>query len=49
MTRRCTGYAESTIRTMITAHLCRNAPDNAATTYDDLERTDRGRYRLAPT
>jgi hypothetical protein len=47
MTRRGTGYAESTIRTMITAHLCRNAPDNATTTYDDLERTDRGRYRLA--
>jgi hypothetical protein len=49
MTRRGTGYAESTIRTMITAHLCRNAPDNAGTTYDDLERTDRGRYRLAST
>lgn len=49
MTRRGTGYAESTIRTMITAHLCRNAPDNAATTYDDLERTDRGRYRLVAT
>ncbi|MGB3442069.1 MAG: hypothetical protein WBA97_25260 [Actinophytocola sp.] len=49
MSRRGTGYAESTIRTMITAHLCRNAPDNAGTTYDDLERTDRGRYRLAPT
>jgi hypothetical protein len=49
MTRRGTGYAESTIRTMITGHLCRNAPDNAATTYDDLERIDRGRYRLAST
>lgn len=47
MARRGTGYAESTIRTMITAHLCRNAPDNAAVTYDDLERVDRGRYRPA--
>jgi hypothetical protein len=46
MTRRNTSYAESTIRTMITAHLCRNAPDNAGTTYDDLERVDRGHYRL---
>lgn len=46
MTRRNTGYAESTIRTMITGHLCRNAPDNAATTYDDLERVSHGRYRL---
>jgi hypothetical protein len=49
MTRRGTGYAESTIRTMITGHLCSNAPDNAAATYDDLERTDRGHYRLAST
>jgi hypothetical protein len=46
MARRGTGYAESTIRTMVTAHMCRNAPDNAATTYDDLERVDRGVYRL---
>ncbi len=44
---RCgTRYAESTIRTMITSHMCLNAPDNAATTYDDLERVDRGTYRL---
>jgi hypothetical protein len=49
MTLRRTGYAESTIRTMITAHLCWNAPDNAGTTYDDLERVDRGRYRLRST
>lgn len=33
-------------RTMITAHLCANAPDKAAVTYDDLERVDRGLYRL---
>jgi hypothetical protein len=49
MTRRGTGYAESTIRTMVTAHMCRNAPDNAGTTYDDLERIDRGVYRLVST
>jgi hypothetical protein len=42
-----TGNAESTIRTMIVSHLCRNAPDHAATTYDDLERVGRGLYRLA--
>lgn len=47
MARRGSRYADSTVRTMITAHLCHNAPDNAATTYDDLERTDRGHYRLA--
>ncbi|MEU4746204.1 hypothetical protein AB0G02_37885, partial [Actinosynnema sp. NPDC023658] len=46
MARRGTGYAEATVRTMVTSHLCRNAPDHAATTYDDLERVDRGTYRL---
>jgi hypothetical protein len=46
MRRRGTGYAETTIRTMVTAHMCRNAPDNNAVTYDDLERVDRGLYRL---
>lgn len=46
MTRRGTGYAESTIRTMVTAHMCGNAPDNAGTTYDDIERIDRAVYRL---
>lgn len=47
MARRGSNYAESTIRTMITGHMCSNAPDNAGTTYDDLERVNRGRYRLA--
>jgi hypothetical protein len=45
MTRRGSGYPESTIRTMVTSHLCRNAPNHAATTYDDLERVGRGIYR----
>lgn len=46
MARRRTSYAESIIRMMITGHLCRNAPDNAGTTYDDFERVGRGTYRL---
>lgn len=48
MTRRGTRYAESTVRTMIGSPMCQNAPDNAATTYDDFERADRGTYRLVP-
>ncbi len=39
------GYAESTIRTMVSSHLCSNAPDHAAVTYDDFERVGRGLYR----
>jgi hypothetical protein len=46
MARRGSGYPASTIRTMVTAHMCHNAPDNAVTTYDDLERVERGVYRL---
>ncbi len=46
MRRRRTGYAESTIRTMVGAHMCTNAPDNAGTTYDDFWRVDGGTYRL---
>lgn len=46
MNQRGTGYAESTIRTMVTAHMCVNAPDNSAAVYLDLERIDRGVYRL---
>jgi hypothetical protein len=38
-------YAESTIRTHITSRMCRDAPDHHATTFDDLERVDRGLYR----
>lgn len=47
MRRAGTGYPESTIRTMVSAHMCANAPDNAGTTFDDLERMGRGVYRLA--
>jgi hypothetical protein len=47
MIRRGTRYAESTVRTMIGSHMCKNAPDNAGVTYDDFERVDRGTYRLS--
>jgi hypothetical protein len=46
MRRRGSRYAESTVRTMVTAHMCADAPDNAGTTYDDFERPSRGVYRL---
>lgn len=40
-----TAYAESTIRTHITSRMCGDAPDHHSTTFDDLERVDRGVYR----
>jgi hypothetical protein len=40
-----TGYADSTIRTMMTAHLCVEATGPGVAGYDDLTRTTRGRYR----
>lgn len=43
---RGTEYAESTIRTHITSRMCADAPDNHGTTYADLDRVGRGRYRL---
>jgi hypothetical protein len=46
MRRHGTKYPDSTIRTHIVSRLCANAPDNHAVTYRDLERTDRGTYRL---
>jgi hypothetical protein len=42
-------YAESTIRTHVTSRLCGDSPVHHATTYDDLERLDHGRYRLRRT
>lgn len=44
--RRGSAYAESTIRTHIVSRMCETAPDHHAATYDDLERVDRGMYRL---
>lgn len=38
---------DSTPRTMTTAHLCANAPDNSATTCDYFEQVGHDRYRLA--
>ena len=41
-----TSYANSTIRTHVTSRMCRNAPKHHGVTYDDLERVERGVYRL---
>jgi hypothetical protein len=38
-------YADSTVRTMVTSHMCANAPDHLAKTFDDLERVGRGLYQ----
>jgi hypothetical protein len=39
-------YTESTIRTHITSRMSADATTNHETKYDDLERLDRGVYRL---
>lgn len=39
--------ADSTIRTHVTSRMCKNAPEHHGTVYADLERVERGRYRLA--
>ena len=39
-------YKESTIRTHISAHMCAQAPVNAAVVYDDLDRVGWGLYKL---
>jgi hypothetical protein len=41
-----TQYTESTIRTHVTSRMCADFPDHHGTTYDDLERLNRGRCRL---
>lgn len=38
--------AASTVRTHIASRMCGDSPDHHGTTYDDLERVDRGVYRL---
>ncbi len=40
-----TSYEESTIRTHVSSRMCADAPDHHGTTYADLERVGRGRYR----
>jgi hypothetical protein len=49
MRRLDTPYAESTIRTHVTAVMCVGVPVNHAVHYDDLERVGPGRYRLIQT
>ena len=46
MRRNGTRYANSTIRTHIVSRMCANAPENHAVTYRDLERTNRGEYKV---
>ncbi|MGN6243871.1 MAG: DUF7669 domain-containing protein [Motilibacteraceae bacterium] len=46
MRRRGTGYAPTTIRTMMTAHLRANADGAGTAGYSDLARVGRGTYRL---
>lgn len=41
-----TDLAESTVRTHITSRMCGDSPDHHGITYDDLERVERGVYRL---
>ena len=46
LNRRGTDVADSTIRTHVTSRMCADAPNNHGTTYNDLDRVDRGTYRL---
>ncbi|MGY1810651.1 hypothetical protein ACI8AF_25055 [Blastococcus sp. SYSU D00669] len=46
MRRRGTGYADTTIRTMMGAHLCAEANGDGVAGYADLTRVGRGLYRL---
>jgi hypothetical protein len=39
-------YVESTVRTMVTSHMCADASGAGVAPYSDLERVDRGVYRL---
>lgn len=41
-------YAESTVRTMLTSHMCAQVQGTNIGTYDDVDRVDRGTYRLRP-
>lgn len=46
MHRRGTGYAEATIRTMISAHLCAESTGDGVAGYADFTRVGRGLYRF---
>ncbi len=46
MRRRGTTYSETTIGTMISAHLCAEATGDGVAGYTDLTRVGQGVYRL---
>jgi hypothetical protein len=46
MRRSGSRYTESTVRTMMTSHMCAQVHGPNIGTYDDLDRIDRGKYRL---
>ena len=39
-------FSESTIRTHISSRMCINSPQNHQTKYEDIERINRGNYKL---
>lgn len=47
MVRRGSRYAESTVRTMVTSHMCLTSMGAGSDKHADLERVGRGLYRLA--
>jgi hypothetical protein len=47
MRRRGTRYADATIRTMMSSHLCAESLGNGIAGHADLRRVGRGTYRLA--
>lgn len=49
MRRAGSTYAESTVRTMLTSHMCAQVHGPNIATYDDVDRTGRGTYRLRST
>lgn len=49
MRHRGTSYAESTIRTMMAAHLCADATGDGVAGYADFTRAGRGQYRFTGT
>jgi hypothetical protein len=46
MRRSGSSYAESTVRTMLTSHMCAQVHGPNIASYDDVDRIDRGTYRL---
>jgi hypothetical protein len=49
MARGGSAYAESTVRTMVTSHMCASSMGAGSNKHADLERIGRGLYRLAGT